>query len=260
VSDGKFYPQPNWMRRISEIGCGLWPTATANNFEIADVDALLARRQRMKEKHGNGNGFGLTLGQAVKMWPTPKAKDHKRNDSPSERNRSSPALSAVVQMWPTPTARDWRSGHASDATHDRNSRPLSEVVVKAEKQQMWRTPSASVIEPKSNVVKLTGRTPQDPQVGLADQVGGQLSPDWVEWLMNWPIGWTSLEPLPQATVDAWLAETVSGEWWQHEHDLPRIVKGVPNRTHRLKAIGNGQVSAVVTKAWQILTEDLSNAN
>lgn len=25
--------------------------------------------------------------------------------------------------------------------------------------------------------------------------GGKLNPDWEEWLMGWPIGWTSLEPL-----------------------------------------------------------------
>jgi len=25
--------------------------------------------------------------------------------------------------------------------------------------------------------------------------GGQLNPEWVEWLMGWPIGWTDLRPL-----------------------------------------------------------------
>ena len=52
---------------------------------------------------------------------------------------------------PTPTARDWRSGKASQATHDKNSRPLSE------------------------------------------QIGGQLNPTWVEWLMGFPLGWTALD-------------------------------------------------------------------
>ena len=61
--------------------------------------------------------------------------------------------------------------------------------------RMWRTPSAAVTEPKSTVVKLTGRKPTDPQVGLADQVCGKLNPTWVEWLMGWPLGWTDLKPL-----------------------------------------------------------------
>lgn len=34
----------------------------------------------------------------------------------------------------------------------------------------WRTPQASVIEPRSSVVKFSGRAPKDPQVGLPDQV------------------------------------------------------------------------------------------
>ena len=35
---------------------------------------------------------------------------------------------------------------------------------------MWRTPSANLIEAKKEGIKLKGRTPKDPQVGLADQV------------------------------------------------------------------------------------------
>jgi hypothetical protein len=32
-----------------------------------------------------------------------------------------------------------------------------------------------------------GHTPQ-----LPEQVGGQLNPTWVEWLMGFPLGWTDL--------------------------------------------------------------------
>jgi len=30
---------------------------------------------------------------------------------------------------------------------------------------------------------------------LATQAGGSLNPNWVEWLMGWPVGWTDLKPL-----------------------------------------------------------------
>jgi len=30
---------------------------------------------------------------------------------------------------------------------------------------------------------------------LAAQAGGPLNPEWVEWLMGWPLGWTDLKPL-----------------------------------------------------------------
>lgn len=35
-------------------------------------------------------------------------------------------------------------------------------------------------------------------------VNGRLNPDWVEWLMGWPIGWTDLEPLAMDRFQLWL--------------------------------------------------------
>jgi hypothetical protein len=51
------------------------PTPNASNFEIKDVDRLLARHEECRIRNRNGNGFGLTLGQWVQLWPTPVAKD-----------------------------------------------------------------------------------------------------------------------------------------------------------------------------------------
>ncbi|MNP65584.1 hypothetical protein D3C76_1611870 [compost metagenome] len=33
--------------------------------------------------------------------------------------------------------------------------------------------------------------------------GGQLNPEWVEWLMGWPIGWTDLRPLAMDRFHLW---------------------------------------------------------
>ena len=70
----------------------------------------------------------------VKMWPTPTATDTRNRGSwmsPNVQRRvaigKQISLSQSIYRWPTPTARDWKSGKASDATHDRNSRPMSEV-------------------------------------------------------------------------------------------------------------------------------------
>jgi len=32
---------------------------------------------------------------------------------------------------------------------------------------------------------------------------GRLNPEWVEWLMGWPIGWTALQPLEMARFREW---------------------------------------------------------
>jgi hypothetical protein len=34
--------------------------------------------------------------------------------------------------------------------------------------------------------------------------GGQLNPDWCEWFMGWPIGWTASEPLETDRFQQWL--------------------------------------------------------
>ncbi len=66
---------------------------------------------------------------------------------------------------------------------------------------------------------------------------GALNPDWVEWLMGWPMCWTSLEPMCQ----------------RNGVQISRVAVGVSHRVDRLKAIGNGQVPAVARLAWQVLT-------
>lgn len=88
-------------------------------------------------------------------------------------------------FWPTPVSSDTTM---RSKPYAQGVTPLSLAV------RMWRTPNSAVVDPKSSVIKLAGRTPSDPQVGLADQVGGKLNPTWVEWLMGWPLGWTALKP------------------------------------------------------------------
>ena len=33
--------------------------------------------------------------------------------------------------------------------------------------------------------------------------GGKLNPQWVEWLMGWPMGWTGLQPLEMDKFQEW---------------------------------------------------------
>lgn len=75
---------------------------------------------------------------------------------------------------------------------------------------------------------------------------GELNPDWVEWLMYWPYGWTSLEPIEE--FEGWLAK--AGDPWSFDPSIdgaiPRSKAGPKHpRVERICAIGNGQVPAVV---------------
>ena len=41
-------------------------------------------------------------------------------------------------------------------------------------------------------------------LGLGAVAGGPLNPEWVEWIMGWPIGWTDLNPLGMDKYQSWL--------------------------------------------------------
>lgn len=51
-----------------------------------------------------------------------------------------------------------------------------------------------------------------------------------------------------------------GEWWSAEPAVGRVAHGVAARVDRLKAIGNGQVSAVAATAFRVLLGRLMNYN
>jgi len=118
--------------------------------------------------------------------------------------------------------------------------------------------------PRASEAAHPGRvsTNHDGQVGLAEFANqvpaeGSLNPNWVEWLMNWPVGMTSLTPMPLELFEFWVQRTNAGEWWHEEPEgIPRVAKGVKDRTNRLKAIGNGQVPLAAAMAWSLLMERL----
>lgn len=80
---------------------------------------------------------------------------------------------------------------------------------------------------------------------------GKINPDWVEWLMGWPVGWTRIEESP----DDYTPPVT--EWWVAEPPhVPRIVSKVSDFSRRIRCIGNGQVPLCAATAFYILTEVL----
>ena len=121
-------------------------------------------------------------------------------------------------------------------------------------KRSWPTPQASDNRDRGCMEdpSIKRRVKIGKQLGLSTEVKdtkqtGSLNPDWVEWLMNWPISWTSLEPMKELLWLDWSVDPAdSGE-------IPRVSTGVKHRVDRLKAIGNGQVCACMALAWNILS-------
>ncbi len=140
-------------------------------------------------------------------------------------------------LWPTPTNSMMTIGDLNQARFAGNNpdRPSYQEANRLATPQSrdYRTGSKKRWEQGKKGIR---------SCNLNDQVGGKLNPDWVEWLMDVPLGWTSLEPLSKEAVADWLDKTLAGEWWLVEPDIPRITDQKENRVSRLKALGNGIVA------------------
>ena len=127
---------------------------------------------------------------ASSYWPTPTARlgdergpQAKRYWDPRRSNDLDDAVAVMVKgiergLWPTPTQADGTGGPGT-AGRDGGVNLRTAVT-------LWPT---SPVEGNRNRASYPGKSGD----GLQTAVGGSLNPDWVEWLMGFPIGWTDLE-------------------------------------------------------------------
>ena len=146
-----------------------------------------------------------TPGIASGSWPTPNAakagNDVGLRCSGDGRSRPNKLGWAVAErMLPTPTASGFEVAdvprllarrEACKLKH-KNGNGFGLTLAQAIKVQMFRTPNSRDWKGMS-AKSWRERTKGDNTPTLPDQIGGQLNPTWVEWLMGYPAEWTALE-------------------------------------------------------------------
>ena len=171
-----------WPSLISEEFLRTWPRAGMSSGGIAYRLQPLARIIR-----GTGSGSLPTPTVATgsyqrnpkgrriiryslygmarhNLWPTP------RNNSGADMSKKHLSLDGAVKIWPTPTVQDSKQ---IDPPCHRNHKRHTPYLGSQVNQSLNMT-------------------------------GGMLNPNWVEWLMGWPIGWSALEPLEKDRFQRWL--------------------------------------------------------
>lgn len=150
----------------------LWRTAQCSLVE--DSDAFLETWPR----------WGMTQSGASYLLPTPV---HLSSESESG-------------LWPTPVASDVTSRNQKYA---QGGTPLSYAV------KLWPTPTGGGKSATSCLGDWGGSGSRKKMETLVEdgEMYGPLNPEWVEWLMGWPIGQTDLKPLA----------TVRFQEWQQQH-------------------------------------------
>jgi len=210
MHSGKLFRRPMLARPISANGCFWWPTPASQAPGIS-LDQLVDKDGNPPE-HLNQRLYDKTTGrlcqkgleQAV-IFPTPKAGEGKRTDSPSERERRSPSLETMVlgnqTVWPTPDANMGNRGTYQDPnakkrkSGNHRQKTLNDAV-EAVERELFPTPTVSGNHNRKGISPQAGD-------GLATVVLAtlseseaprsfkpRLSPDWVEALMGFPIGYT----------------------------------------------------------------------
>jgi hypothetical protein len=125
-------------------------------------------------------------------------------------------------LWPTPNTQGYRSDGElkllARSTIDRNEYlMMSDRAANSKRERHWPTPQASDNRDRGNLSTpaIARRVAKGKQVMLSmcvSEKNGRLNPDWVEWLMGWPIGQTDLRPL----------EMVKFHEWQQQHSLSSL--------------------------------------
>jgi hypothetical protein len=153
---GKVYRLPPLVPRISGTVFSFWPTPT--------VGDATGGRTTSKGKPYPTSLNGAVRGLNPKFWPTPKSSPSGPDYARINRAGSGGddlATAVARSLWPTPRSADWKGAVSK--------------------------------------TKCTARRVAIGQANLPEAVqeatpnGGQLNPQWVEWLMGFPLGWTDLE-------------------------------------------------------------------
>ena len=102
--------------------------------------------------------------------------------------------------FPTPRAEDSQCAGGHRGKDD----TLYGMVCRPKETKNFPTPQAQDDFPPHTEEYIADKRAQGHGMSnLNDTIGGSLNPTWVEWLMGWPLGWTSMEPLPPETWAAW---------------------------------------------------------
>jgi hypothetical protein len=139
------------------------------------------------------------------LFPTPTTMDHidRKGMRPSRAatNRKTGYLSEMIKMYPTPRAADIEGGAVKDVKIKnghfyRENKKGERWGVKLRDAVMYPTPAARDIRDttlsKSNMTRNSDSLPV--AMMRKGKPGGKLNPEFVEFLLGYPMGWTEIEP------------------------------------------------------------------
>jgi hypothetical protein len=194
----------------SEIESGLWRTPTAHDWKNTGCCNQIYLSDQVRPEQVTNKLKKLSM----MTFATPQVRDSQPEGLEAGKRRmerySTCGLQTAVHLWPTPQAhKTTESGeivNADGTPWDGKSKPHS------------KTTGRPITTALADAVRFATPQERDFRTGstdrwdnparsrnLNDQIGGQLNPTWVEWLMGWPLGWTDCAASATAKFQEWLS-------------------------------------------------------
>ena len=231
----------------------------SRNTPDSKANAGVSLTDFVKGDGGTGRSDRYEAEFVGELFPTPKSSVSGPDNARSGRAKSggddlATRIDRIERKdYPTPTAACAKGGQVSRGGERSNELLLGGVAQELD-QADWPTPTKDAANERNAPYEQGGTSlstavkPKDESVDKP----GQLNPDWVEWLMGWPVGWTSREPLGDMTPLPW------GEDPGATGEVPRTARDIRDRVKRIEAIGDGQVPAAVALAVSLLSKAREN--
>lgn len=209
-----------------------WPTPTVHDKIRGQVAAHGREKRQGYGTQGNLNDEVVRRAESA-TGPTPKARDC---DPKSRNQKPRDDLKCAVEMERT-------KSHTYPTIGTKTMGGCSGSFAKL--KELEGIGCLTPEERRAMSSHLTGG--KDPE--RADC--GMLNPDWVEWLMDWPIWWTDVD---FRNTDGWRCRFV---WLDPANDpadwptplMERITRRKTNRVNRIETLGNGQVPLCAAVAF-----------
>jgi hypothetical protein len=178
------YPTPTAMDHIDRKG--MRPSRAATNRKTGYLSEMIKMyptptQDSASERTKKYSQGGMPLPMAVKMFPTPSASCHMDVVAPPE------TVTQNNQGWSVTRV----------GTGTKFGAKLNDVVNKLE-VEMYPTPVSR--DYKDAAYNITWKESRDQKSSLPRQVlkdnkpGGKLNPNFVEFLMGYPMNWTKIDP------------------------------------------------------------------
>jgi hypothetical protein len=162
---------------------------------VADIEGGAAKNVKMENGHfyrenKKGERWGVKLRDVMEMYPTPRASAAMTEDMETiaKRNKYNSKLEEKValQMYPTPT-----QDSVSERTkkYKQGGLPLTMAV------KLYPTPTTRDYKDSTMSPSYKNRNSDSLPIKMMKEGkhGGKLNPEFVEFLMGYPLNWTKVE-------------------------------------------------------------------